>query len=187
MLNGCVQVAILLLVAAPSWRTQAESAARKLAWIQSSKLQRGAQVHFSASELRAFAESRIPVYAPEGVRAPNLELGNGTASASALVDFLKLRHAAGAETNWLIAKIIEGERPVRVTTHIQSANGKATVFMDRVEISGVAVSGAPLDMLVDTFFRPLFPEAKINEPFPLHYGLDHVAITANGLTVYARK
>jgi hypothetical protein len=33
----------------------------------------------------------------------------------------------------------------------------------------------------------LFPDAKINEPFLLHYGLDHVIITPNGLTVFARK
>lgn len=144
-------------------------------------------MHFSAREMNAYARSCIPKYAPAGVREAKLDLGDGTATASALVDFLKLRHAAGVETNWLLAKLIEGERPVLVAAHIQSANGTATVTLDRVELSGVAVGGAPLDLLIQTFFSPIFPEARINQPFRLRHGLDHVAVTAEGLQVYARK
>jgi len=103
------------------------------------------------------------------------------------MDFLKLRHAAGTETNWVLARMIEGERPVRVTAHVQSSRGSVTVFLDRVEISGVAVAGAPLDMLIEAFFRPVFPDAKINQPFRLRYGLDHVAVTPVALLVFVRK
>jgi len=187
MLQSGVRTVLFLLAAATSWRTEAESAARKLASIQHGSLHRGAVVYFSTRELNAYAQSQIPEYAPEGVRAAKLETGAGTATASALIDFLKLRHSAGIETNWLVARLIEGERPVRVTAHIRSANGTATVFMDRVEISGISVSGAPLDTLIQTFFSPVFPEAKINQPFRLRHGLDHVNVTPAGLQVYARR
>ena len=37
-------------------------------------------------------------------------MGSGTATGYALVDFLKLQHGAGIETNWLISKLIQGEK-----------------------------------------------------------------------------
>ena len=61
---------------------------------------------------------------------------------TALVDFLKLRKGAGEETNWLVTKLIQGEKRVKVTARIQSANGRATVTLQRVEIGGLAVSGS---------------------------------------------
>lgn len=187
MAVGCVRIALLLVAGAASWRTDSEDAARKLTYIANGRLRHGAVMEISVQELNAYARSRIPHFAPEGVRQPNLELGSGTAAASALIDFLKLRHAAGIETNWILARLIEGERPVKVTAHIQSANGKATVYVDRVEVSGISVSGAPLDTLIQTFFLPVFPKAKINRPFTLRHGLDHISVTTRGLQVYARR
>jgi hypothetical protein len=182
-----MRLAVLFLASAVSWRTEAESAARKLAQIQAGRSQRGAIVQFSIREINAYAQSRIPIYAPEGVRDAKLVLGPGTVTGTAVVDFLKLRHAAGTETNWVISRLIEGQRPVRITAHVQSSRGTATVFVDRVEISGVAVAGTPLDMLIETFLRPMFPDAKINQPFRLRYGVDHLAVMPSGLQVFVRK
>ena len=53
--------------------------------------------------------------------------GNNIAIGTALVDFIKLRKGAGEETNWLVTKLIQGEKRVKVTARIQSANGGATV------------------------------------------------------------
>lgn len=180
-------ISVAGLLAASQGQTKYETVAWKLGIIQNGRLRRGSVMHFSTEELNVYAQRQIPKYAPDGVRQAKLGTGKDTATGSALVDFLKLRHSAGIETKWMLAKLISGERPVRVTVHFRSADGTATVFLDRVEVSGVAVSGQPLDILVQTFFRPLFPEAKINEPFPLRRGLDHISVGPDGLTVYATK
>ncbi len=159
----------------------------KLHRIQSGRIPRGGSVFFSTAELNAFAISRIPAYAPHGVRAARLELRVGGATGTALIDFLRLRHDAGIEGNWFVSRIIQGERPIRVDVHVRSANGWATVFADRVEISGTAVSGAPLDFLIDAFFRPMFPDAKVNTPFRLSYGIDRISIAAGGITCFMKK
>lgn len=138
---------------------------------------------FSPAEINAFVRSRIPVYAPGGVRQSLITLGPGSAEGTALVDFVKLRRAAGAESNWMLERLIGGERPVKVDAHFQSSGGRATVFVDRVEISGVAVSGTPLAWLIDTFVKPEFPEARINEPFALDYHVDRFDVSSRGVRV----
>ncbi len=165
----------------------ARAAEVKLQRIETGRVPRGGSLFFSTAELNAYAIGKIPAYAPRGVRAAKLEMRAGGATATGMIDFLKLRHATGVETNWIVSQMIQGERPVRVSVRIQSANGWATVFADRVEISGVAVSGVPLDLLIDAFFHPLFPDAKINAPFRLSYGVERISASPSGITCFMKR
>jgi hypothetical protein len=103
------------------------------------------------------------------------------------VDLLKVRQGSGVETSWLVAKLIQGEKPVKVTARIQSAKGQATVYLGRVEMGGLAVSGTTLDFLIHTFFTPLYPNAKIDEPFELADRIDHILVTPTEARVYIKK
>ncbi|HEX5230095.1 MAG TPA: hypothetical protein VFW44_20420 [Bryobacteraceae bacterium] len=124
---------------------------------------------------------------PDGFRQPRLTLGSGEASASALIDFLKVRDAQGIPTNWLVAKLIQGEKLVTARATIRSAHGQATVHLVRVEIGGLAVSGSTLDFLVQNFFRPFYPNAKIDEPFEFAEGVDRIEVTPAEVRVYIRR
>lgn len=163
----------------------ASSARAKLRWIESGKAPRGSSVSFTTRELNAYARSELPAAVPEGVREPRLELGEGTATGYALIDFLKLQHST--DTPWLIAKLIQGERPVKVSARVESSRGRATVFLQRVEISGIGVSGYTLEFLIDNFFRPLYPNAKINQPFDLSSSIDHLEISPTAARVILRR
>ena len=57
----------------------------------------------------------------------------------------------------------------------------------RVEIGGLAVTGAPLDFLVQNFFRPFYPNARIDEPFELAGDVDRIEVTPAEARVYIRK
>jgi hypothetical protein len=179
-------LAITLIVAA-AVDPAAANVTRKLEIIQSGKAKPGSVFVFTSAELNAWVRVKAPMVVPEGLREPRLELGNGTATGYAVVDFLKLRYASGVETNWLISKLIQGEKRVMTTASIQSANGRATVHLVRVEIGGLAVSGATLDFLIDTFFRPLYPDAKIDEPFELSDRVERIEVTPAEARVYIKK
>jgi hypothetical protein len=155
--------------------------------IKSGKARAGSAVTFSSSELNAFARSELPVVVPEGVRQPRLELGQGVVTGYALIDFLKLRHAQGQTTGWIMSKLIEGEKPVKVNVRVASANGRATVYLQRVEIAGLAVSGTTLDFLIRTFFLPLYPNAKINEPFELRDHMDRIEVSPGAARVVMKR
>src|SRR5260370_13446322 len=109
--------------------------------IESDKLRPGSRVTLTPRELNAYVATEVHEYAPVGVRETKVELGNGSVSGAALIDFLKLRQASGQSTGWAMSKLLAGERPLRVTSRIQSHAGQAQWDFEGVEISGRVVHG----------------------------------------------
>ena len=133
--------------------------------------------------MNAWARGRVPQMYP-GIRDPSVTLGMGTGTGSAMIDLLKMRQGP---TNPLIAKLIEGERPLKVSVQLDSAGGRATAKLTRLEISGIAVTGAPLDFLVNQFFLKMFPDAKVNQPFDLRDNIDRIELRPDGVRVTIKK
>jgi hypothetical protein len=158
------------------------SAKRKFQAIDKKPPKPGTRVTISSAELNAYVQAELPKVAPPGIRDPNIQMHNGnTATGRAIVDFLKLRSAQGKSANWMIRKLLEGEREVAVTARIQSGGGQATVEPLRVEVSGIAIEGAALDFLIDNYLKPNYPQAKVGKPFELHKHVDRIEV-ANGVT-----
>jgi hypothetical protein len=171
--------AAALLPAADNYAT----AKAKIDQIQSDRVPPGSRLSFTAGELNAYVEHEVPMVT-DGVRQPRLEFwGPGIAHATALIDFAKLRTSEGHPPGWLLSKLLEGERPVAVTARIQSGGGQATVDVQRVEISGIAIDGTTLDFLIQHFLLALYPDAVVGRPFPLDHGMDRVDIQTGGVTV----
>ena len=164
-----------------------ESAQAKLDRIANNQVKPGDTVLFTPQEINAWARVEVPDAVPEGIRDERVDLGMDTASAHAMVDFLRMRQAQGKDTNALLAKLLEGERPLTISVRLESSGGRCTVYLTRVEISGVSLEGMMLDFLVKTFFLPLFPDAKINVPFDLGYEMDRIEIRPEGIRVSIRK
>ena len=165
----------------------AVSVSKKLDLIESGKARPGSVFRFTSAELNAWVRVKARTVVPDGFRQPRLVLGNGEASATALVDFLKVRHGSGVETNWLVAKLIQGEKLVKARASIRSGNGQATVHVLSVEIGGLSVTGTPLDFLVRNFLLPFYPNAQIDEPFDLAGNVDRILVTPAEALVYMRK
>ena len=149
------------------------SAKQKFDSIESDRLRAGSRVELSVRELDAYAEREVP----EGVRNPHLQLAApGVATGTAMMDFGKLRRAHGYQTGWLMSKLLDGDRPVSVTARIRSAGGRATVDLQRVEISGVAIDGPTLDFLVENVLLPLYPDAVVARPFELGHRIERLDV-----------
>ena len=159
------------------------SAQRKFAEIESEKLPAGSRVFVTSSELNAWSRVEAQTVVKQGLRDPRIGLGSGTASGFALVDFLKLKEAGGSRPSRLMAWLLEGERPVQVTVRIRSGTGEATVDVERVEVSGVAIRGAALEFLISNSLLPYYPKAKIGEPFELRHRIDRLEIQPSGVSV----
>ncbi len=158
------------------------SAKQKLDSIESGRLHPGAHVTLSYPELTAWVEKE----APRGVRNPNLRVTErDLATGTALIDFAKLERSQGQQPGWLMSKLLEGERPVSVTARIRSSNGRATVDLQRVEISGVTIDGRTLDFLIQNFLLAMYPDAIVGKPFDLGHRIDRldVAPAAVGVVI----
>jgi hypothetical protein len=183
-LFGAFAMAAMLLPAADPL---SDSARKKLDMIEDGKASRGSIVSFSTAEINAWARVKVPEIVPEGIRDIRVEMGAGTATAYAIVDFLKMRQAQGVETGWFVSKLIEGERPLRVTVRLESAGGRCTVYLTRVDLSNVSASATVLDFLVKAFFVPLYPDAKINEPFDLDFNMERIEVRPGVARVVIKK
>ena len=164
----------------------ADSAQKKLDSISDQKLKRGSEVTLSAREVNAWLHEKTVKAFPEGIRNEHIDLGPGTADGNAQVDLTKASRTKNG-VNPLIARLIEGERPLRVAIRVESSNGRATVFLTHVELSGVAIDGSILDFLIKHFVQPRYPDIKINEPIDLDFNIERIEIQPTGVRILIKK
>jgi hypothetical protein len=161
-----------------------ESAKYKIDLIEEDRAAPGSRIWLSVAELNAYARIEAPKVVPQGLRNPRLELGQASATGSALVDFLKVRELGGPPPSRLLAWFLAGERPVRVKATIESGRRRATVTVQQVTVSGMTAGGAVLDFLISNFLLPFYPQAKIGQPFDLKHGVDRLEVSPAGVNVF---
>jgi hypothetical protein len=175
---------VSLAVVASASRSDYVSVRQKFDSIERYKYKPGSRVPIGVKELNAYVETELPKYAPQGVRAPRVELhGNNQATGYAKINFLTVRKAQGKPPGWLLRQLLDGERDVAVTTELQSGNGRATVYLRRVEIDGIPIQGAALDWIIRNYVMPNYPDAKIGRPIELKYGMERFDILPNRVDV----
>jgi hypothetical protein len=174
---------LLATLALVSPADSALSAGRKIELIQQDKAAPGSTVTFTPGELNAYVREEAAKVAPEGFCNPRIVLGNGRATGYALIDFAKLRESQGEPMPWLLAKIVGGERRVRVDARIRSGKGRAAVFVDRVEISGVVIRGSALQWLIRNVLWSYYPDAKVGKPFELAHNIERIEVTPARVSV----
>jgi len=163
------------------------SAQRKFAEIEGERLPPGSRIFLTAGELNAWSRVKAQTVVNQGLRDPRIELGHETATGFGHVDFLALKEARGSRPGWLMARLLEGERPVQVTVRITSGAGEAVVYVERVTVSGVTIRGPALDFLIGNFLLSYYPQAKIGEPFELGHRIDRLEIQRSGVSVVIGK
>lgn len=179
-------LSLVLMSVAQAGDPLAAGARSKLDAMTEERLQPGSHVHWNLAELNAYVHEEAVEQLPPGVRDTRVALGNGMIDAYATVDFARIAQAEGKALHPAIAKLIEGDRPLKLSLRVDSRQGRITIFLTGIEINGVALSGAPLNLLLQTFFLAYHPNAHINEPFDLDFGLDRVEVTPQGITAYRR-
>jgi len=155
----------------------------KFSLIEQERLKPGSRVNLTPRELNAYARKEIAEVAPDGIRNPRLDLGPGTATASALIDFGKLRRAEGNAPGRIMSYLLDGERPVTISARIQSSGGTATVDVQSVEISGVTLEGRALDFLIRHYVIPAYPNAKVGEAFALGHRIERLDVQPAAVAV----
>lgn len=176
-------LALLLLLVADDFA----SIQRKMDDIVKEHVRRGERIVMPRRELDAYLRAQADAIAPRAVHNTKVEPFEGGGTVSANVNFLELNKARGGQSNWMMEKMLEGDRFVKVTVHVQTDHGKARVNVDRVEIGGAAISGAPLDYMIQNYVIPQFPNAKVDQWFTMDHHMDRIDIHPSGATVVIAK
>lgn len=159
------------------------SVRKKVDQIESGRLKAGTVVAITSAEANAYAANAVREEAPEGIRNPQLTFGAGTVTGAALIDFVKLQTSRGQPPGMLMAMMLRGERPVSVTVRVKSAAGKCQVDVQQVSVSNVPISGRALDMLIEYYLLPRYPEVVIGKPFELRNRVESITLTGRGADV----
>lgn len=183
--RGIALLAVGWLFAAPA---DYATVRNKVVQIEEERLAPGANVFISLAEANLYAAEEVRKAVGDGIRVPKVELGAGTATGSGWVDFIKVQTNRGQPPGMLAMLLLRGEKHVSVTVKLKAVKpGEAQVDIQSVEVAGVPVSGSLMQLLIDYYIVPRYPEVVIGKPFELRHKVDRIDISPRGVNVVIRK
>lgn len=182
---------LMFLVALFTWTSLAlsgsnpdyESAEAKIQQVREEQVPRGKTVRLSVAEVNAYVRGKAEAELGGGLKDINVQLGYGAVTWRSLIDFTKLPELESLSSNWLLGRLLAGEKPVTVEARVVSGGGMATVEVDSVEISGTRFEGDTLGFLVDQLMRIIDPDIKAGEPYELDHNIERIDVRPDGVTV----
>ena len=135
---------------------------------------------FTEEEVNAYLASdnvRLPV----GVESVKLEGEDGVITGNARVDFDRIRE--GAHSSNPLLSIFSGVHDVVVVAHAHGAQGRGHVHVDSVSIDDMEVPHFVLQLFVDKFLTPKYPDLGIDSQFGMADRIDSASVGPHELTV----
>ncbi len=174
-------VAVLVALACAGTVAEYQSAKRKALLIETDRVPPQGSVFVTRGELNAYAAQEARKKVPDGLRAPKITLGTGTIRGTAMIDFNKAQTSRGSPPGLLLAWLLRGERLVTVDVTVQSDDGTARVDVQNVTVGSATLSGRALELVIEHYVLPRFPDAAIGRSFKLRHNVKKVAITPAGV------
>jgi hypothetical protein len=156
--------------------SQVASVERKVQHLQSN----GAQAHpdpgpteFTEQEINAyFASGNVSL--PGGVQSVVFQEQPGVIVGTARVDFDRIK--AGKNSYNPLLSVFSGLHDVVVTAPAYGANRQGVVHVDSVSIDGVEVPRFVLELFVEKYLKPKYPNIGIDSRFALPARVDAATI-----------
>ena len=121
------------------------------------------------------------VILPDGVRSVKLVAQPGVISGTAQIDFDRIRE--GSHSSNPLLGIFTGVHEVIVVAHAHGAARQGYVHVDSVSLDGVEVPRFVLQLFVEKYLQPKYPELGIDSRFPLPDRVDTATVGEHKLTV----
>jgi hypothetical protein len=137
---------------------------------------------FSQEEINAyFSERRLKI--PDGVQRVTFDLQPDQVTALTRVDFEKLRQSRPSMNPLL--SIFDGVHDCQVVAHAESAGpGRVRVRVESVNIDGMNVPRMALQMFVNHYVKPKYPNVDLDAEYKLPTRIDTATIkTQQGVIV----
>jgi hypothetical protein len=126
-----------------------------------------------------FASGNVKL--PAGVRSVAFQAQPGVVTATSQVDFDQLK--AGRNSYNPLLSIFSGLHDVIVTAHAHGARGEGEVHVDSVSLDGVEIPRFVLELFVEKYLKPKYPNIGLDSRFALPARIDAATIGLHKLTV----
>lgn len=118
---------------------------------------------------------------PAGVEAVKLQFQPGIISGNARVNFDKA--LAGARSSNPLLSMFSGVHEVAATTHAHGAGGQGYVHIDSVSLDGIEVPNFVLQLFIEKYLQPKYPQIGIDSRFELPDRIDAANVGQRQLTL----
>jgi hypothetical protein len=135
---------------------------------------------FTEKEVNAYIASDN-VQLPVGVQSLKLAGTPGVITGTAQVDFDRVRE--GVHSSNPLLSIFSGVHEVVVMAHAHGSGSTGYVHVDSVSLDGVEVPHFVLELFVDKFLTPRYPQVGIDSQFALPDRIDTAVVGLHQLAV----
>lgn len=135
---------------------------------------------FIEAEVNAYLASEN-VQLPNGVQSVKLAGEDGVITGNAHVDFDRIRE--GIHSSNPLLSIFSGVHDVVVVAHAHGTQGKGHVHVDSVSIDDMEVPHFVLQLFVDKFLTPKYPDLGIDSQFAMADRIDSATVGTHELIV----
>lgn len=139
-----------------------------------------APTEFSEEEVNAYMNSG-QVQLPAGVKSVKFHGLDGVITGNARVDFDQLRAGRGSANPML--SIFSGVHDIQVDAHAYGKNGRGFVQVDTVALDGVEIPRFVLQMFVQKYVQPKYPEVGLDSQFALPDRIDTASVGKHRLII----
>jgi hypothetical protein len=139
-----------------------------------------APTEFTEREINAyFASGKVQL--PAGVRSVAFQGQPGVVTANSRVDFDQLK--AGRNSYNPLLSVFSGLHDVVVTAHAYATRGQGLVHVDSVSLDGVEVPRFVLQLFVEKYLTPKYPNIGLDSRFALPARVDTATIGLHQVTL----
>jgi len=156
---------------------------RKLQGVQSNGTQASpdpSPTEFTEQEINAYLGSG-KIDLPTGVRSVLLQEQPGIIVGTSRVDFDQLK--AGRNSYNPLLSVFSGVHEVVVTAHAHGARREGVVHVDSLWLDGVEVPSFVLEMFVEKYLKPKYPNIGIDSRFALPARVDSATVGLHKVTI----
>jgi hypothetical protein len=171
------------IAAADSNSPELASAKRKLKHIEEntrSPHPNPAPTVLTEQEVNAYLASD-EIQLPTGVQSVKLRGMPGVINGTARVDFDRVR--AGVHSSNPLLGIFSGVHEVAVDTHAHGGAGEGYVHVDSVSLDGIEVPKFVLELFVEKYLQPRYPQIGIDSKFKLPDRIDTAIVGEHQITL----
>ena len=137
-------------------------------------------VEFTEQEINAYLASG-QLKLPTGVRSLRLQGQPEIVTGTARVDFDEIK--AGRSSYNPLLSVFEGVHDVVAVAHARGAGGEGLVHLDSVSLDGVEIPRFALQMFVEKYLQPKYPNIGLDSRFPLPDKIDTATVGSHQLTI----
>jgi len=137
-------------------------------------------IELTEQEVNAYLASG-DVQLPAGVQSVQLQAQPGAVNGTSRVDFDQVK--AGQHSSNPLLAVFSGVHDVQVMTHAYGKAGRGYVHVDSVSIDGIEVPQFALQLFVDKYIKPKYPNVGIDSEFALPDRIDTAVVGLHKVTV----